>query len=173
MVLDIFKWIANNRAVPVLGAKSPEISGIKRKREQTRGIRKPMKTKCSMLVALIAALTVQGQDSLTNGLIAFYPFSGNAKDASGNGNDATPAGNFQFLATNLLDGGGLRMNGDFSQFYFGGGYVGLAAFNSNLNSGFSASLWAKDEIAGVGSVVGAEAYVSFQSDTSDSAFKIW
>src|SRR6266403_460907 len=144
MVLDIFKWIANNRAVPVLGAKSPEISGIKRKREQTRGIRKPMKTKCSMLVALIAALTVQGQDSLTNGLIAFYPFSGNAKDASGNGNDATPAGNFQFLATNLLDGGGLRMNGDFSQFYSGGG-----------------------------SVVGPEACVSFQSDTSDSAFKIW
>ena len=30
---------------------------------------------------------IQAQDTLTNGLIAFYPFKGNANDASGNGND--------------------------------------------------------------------------------------
>ena len=31
------------------------------------------------------AVHVQAQDFLTNGLVAYYPFSGNANDASGNG----------------------------------------------------------------------------------------
>ena len=33
----------------------------------------------------------QGQSFLTNGLVAYYPFNGNANDASGNENDAVPS----------------------------------------------------------------------------------
>jgi hypothetical protein len=34
----------------------------------------------------------QAQSSLTNGLVAYYPFNGNASDASGNGNNGTVSG---------------------------------------------------------------------------------
>ena len=34
-------------------------------------------------------LLVQAQDPFTNGLVAYYPFNGNANDASGNGNNGT------------------------------------------------------------------------------------
>lgn len=132
-----------------------------------------MKTKNLILLAgcFSVAFTVQAQNTLTNGLIAFYTFSGNANDASGNGNNATPAGNYQFLPSYLLDGGAIRTIGDYSQFYAGGGYVALPAFDSNLNSGFSASFWVKNEVPGSGAV-GAEAYITFQSGTANSDFNI-
>ena len=40
-----------------------------------------------MLIALVASASAQSW--LTNGLVAYYPFNGNASDASGNGNDGT------------------------------------------------------------------------------------
>ena len=123
------------------------------------------------MMCFFVAFAAQAQNTLTNGLIAFYPFSGNANDASGNGNNATPAGNYQFLPSNLLDGGAIRITGDNSQFYAGGGYVALPSFDSNLNSGFSASFWVKDEVPGVGSA-GSEAYITFQSGTTASDFTI-
>jgi hypothetical protein len=52
------------------------------------------------ILTVTAALTmpVQAQSFLTNGLVAYYPFNGNANDASGNGNNgivqgATPTTN--------------------------------------------------------------------------------
>src|SRR6266699_3834187 len=111
-----------------------------------------------LLVAtcLSFALSVRAQDPLTNRLVAYYTFKGDAKDQSGNGNDATPAGNYQFVT-----GYGIRIIGDYSQFYSGGGHVLLPTFGSNMNSGFSVSLWVKDEAIGSGAV-GSEAYVTFQ-----------
>jgi len=44
--------------------------------------------------------SVNGQSFLTNGLVGYYPFSGNANDASGNGNNAVVHGSL--LATNRL-----------------------------------------------------------------------
>lgn len=43
-------------------------------------------------LAILAGLTLNtlAQSSLTNGLVAYYPFNGNASDASGNGNDGVP-----------------------------------------------------------------------------------
>lgn len=38
------------------------------------------------------AATASAQSSLTNGLVAYYPFNGDATDASGNGNDGTTNG---------------------------------------------------------------------------------
>lgn len=41
---------------------------------------------------LALAAHTQGQSFVTNRLVAYYPFVGNAKDASGHGNDGTPVG---------------------------------------------------------------------------------
>src|SRR5437667_147551 len=46
----------------------------------------------SVVFALGAVVCAQAQDSLTNGLVAYYPFSGNANDMSGNGNHGTVIG---------------------------------------------------------------------------------
>jgi hypothetical protein len=46
----------------------------------------------TLTIALALASHGQGQPFLTNGLIAYYPFNGNALDASGNGNDGTVQG---------------------------------------------------------------------------------
>jgi len=41
---------------------------------------------------MILAVQVQAQSFLTNGLVAYYPFNGNANDGSGNGNNGTLVG---------------------------------------------------------------------------------
>jgi hypothetical protein len=52
-----------------------------------------MKTKITLFVAVIAvALFGTGCSSLDKGLVAYYPFNGNALDESGNGNDGTVNG---------------------------------------------------------------------------------
>ncbi len=55
-----------------------------------------------MLIALVS--TASAQSWLTNGLVAYYPFNGNANDESGNGNDGVPQylsyGNNRFGKTN-------------------------------------------------------------------------
>jgi hypothetical protein len=45
-----------------------------------------------LAITLGLAVQIQAQTFLTNGLVAYYPFNGNAKDASGNGNDGTVYG---------------------------------------------------------------------------------
>ncbi len=42
---------------------------------------------CAVVGLLCASLTLKAQVNLSNGLIAWYPFSGNAGDSSGNGHD--------------------------------------------------------------------------------------
>ena len=47
-----------------------------------------MKPKLTLLVTVLAAALIgAGCASLDDGLIAHYPFSGDAKDATGNGHD--------------------------------------------------------------------------------------
>ena len=43
-------------------------------------------------ITLGLAVQVQAQSFLTNGLVAYYPFNGNANDASGNGSDGVVVG---------------------------------------------------------------------------------
>ena len=125
-----------------------------------------MKTQLLTLLAVTALVSAFGQTTppnLTNGLVAFYPFEGNANDVSGNGNNATTAGNYQFF-TNGLSGSAVRTIGDNSQFYSGGGNVLLPTFDSNFNSGFTLSFWVKDEVRGAGAA-DSEDYIGF--GTSD------
>ena len=44
------------------------------------------------IITLSQVVPVRAQSFLTNGLVVYYPFNGNAKDASGNGNDGTVEG---------------------------------------------------------------------------------
>ena len=61
-----------------------------------------MKTTRTVLFGILTitvslAVHVQAQSFLTNGLVAYYPFAGNANDASGNGNHGTLNGtDYQF-----------------------------------------------------------------------------
>src|SRR5260370_24499664 len=50
---------------------------------------KHIKPLLGALIALAAFVRVHAQDPFTNGLVAYYPFNGNANDASGNGNNGT------------------------------------------------------------------------------------
>jgi hypothetical protein len=108
---------------------------------------------------LCGALCLSAQTipaNLTAGLVAYYPFDGNANDSSGNANNGTPAGNYQFLAAGK-HGGSIRIIGDNSLTYSGGGHVLLPTFGNALDGGFTFSFWAKDEVIG-GSPVNGEAY---------------
>ena len=109
--------------------------------------------RCSILLAAFVGLLSVAQAIPTDGLVALYNFEGNAVDQSGNANNATAQGSFNYVAGRT--GTGIRLNGDGSLFYAGGGYVALPQFSSALNDGITLSLWAKDELIG-GNPVGEE-----------------
>lgn len=113
----------------------------------------------TLILAFGIIFYAQAQIFLTNGLLAYYPFNGDANDASGNGNNATLAGNYQFVANGF---GKMLFNGigDDSLYYSGGGNVLLPTFSPDLNSGFTLSLWVENEVPGV-NPVGGEDYISF------------
>ena len=81
------------------------------------------KTILSLLVAVgligsVSAAAFTGD--LNNGLVSYYSFNGNANDSSGNGNNASANGNYSYL-----ENGGIRIYGDGSERYNGGGYVNI------------------------------------------------
>ena len=77
---------------------------------QTRS--KPMKFFFVFLSAFLVVHIACAQVNLNNGLLAYYPFNGDAKDASGNGNDGTPQNGAQ-LTTD-------RFGNPNSAYYFDG-----------------------------------------------------
>jgi len=75
---------------------------------------KTAKILVAMVLLMFASIELHAQSWVTNGLVAYYPFNGNANDASGNGNNGTNNGAilakdrygsdgnaFYFNATNL------------------------------------------------------------------------
>jgi hypothetical protein len=78
------------------------------------------------VVSLFIAANGHAQTFLTNGLIVFYPFSGNANDASGNGNNGTNFG--ATLTTN-------RFGMSNAAFYFNGSsYINVGNVISNYSA---------------------------------------
>ena len=119
-----------------------------------------MKNIPAICLSLTLVLTAQTWAAdVGSGLMAYYPFEGNADDQSGNSNNATPQGDFSYVSEGL-HGQGLRIHGDNSLFFAGGGHVLLPTFDSALNDGFTYSLWVKDEEIGT-STTNHEAYISF------------
>jgi hypothetical protein len=115
--------------------------------------------KFSLGFTLFALSALSYAQTISNGLVAHYTFEGNADDVSGNRNNATPAGVYEYLA-NGLSGKALRISGDGSLVYSSGGYVELPTFDVTLNNGFTISLWVKDEVLG-GQPSNEESYISF------------
>jgi len=96
-----------------------------------------MKTKLTLLTVLAAALYVGGcaSPSLNQGLVAYYPFNGNAKDMSGNGYDGKL--NSPQPTTD-------RHGVDAQAYHFkGGDHIALPPFQ--YGGEFSISLWVYSE----------------------------
>ena len=80
--------------------------------------------------------------SVKKGLLAYYPFSGNANDASGNGNNGTLVNNVQFGADrNGLQGSAFDLAGGANN---GRIVTNSSFFNFQYNNSFSISYWVLD-----------------------------
>jgi hypothetical protein len=75
------------------------------------------------------------QEFLTNGLVAFYPFNGDANDATGNGNNGT-VNNVAFVTDRF---GNANSAADFQG--NSSSFIVINTTNLNLNSPFTVSAW--------------------------------
>jgi hypothetical protein len=98
----------------------------------------------------------------TGGLIAYYPFEGNANDASGNGNDGILKGNFQFVSG--VKNQSVRLISETGSDSLGG-HVLLPYFHFKTMNSFSYSLWLKEEV-----LLGDEFYIFFKDDLDSEDF---
>lgn len=115
----------------------------------------------STVTSASAALSIAGvQSGIWRGLVAYYPFSGNANDQSPFANHATVAGNSQFISTGV-SGGAFRIIGDSALFYAGGGHALLPKFGSYMNAGFTISMWVRDEALINTSAIHEQSYLTF------------
>lgn len=94
-----------------------------------------MKKTLLILSAIVNSLIVFSQTAGTNGIIAQYPFSGNANDVTGNGNNGYVIG-----ATLTTDRFG-NANSAYSFDASSGNYINIPAGNF-VNNNYSVSLWA-------------------------------
>jgi hypothetical protein len=90
------------------------------------------KINCVLLVFLLATTTSFAQIDLKNGLIACYPFNGNARDESGNDNNGTING-----ATLITDRFG-KANSAYN--FDGGSYIAVSP-NQFTNESYTYSVW--------------------------------
>ncbi len=106
----------------------------------------------AILFSMALLLPILAKADLNNGLVAYYPFNGNANDESGNGNYGTVNG-----ATLTTDGNG-KPNSAYN-FNGTGDYIGLLNyFPSPVNNTFTFSAWIKPsscEINTDGSIIGS------------------
>lgn len=87
-----------------------------------------------LTITAVLAVQAQAQSFLTNGLVTYYPFSGNAIDASGNGFNGTVNG-----ATLTTD----RFGNPNAAYYFDGSsaYIQVPVSSSAFSNDFTASVW--------------------------------
>ncbi len=113
------------------------------------------KTLLTTFLLLFIALTSFSQVDLQLGLIASYPFNGNANDDSGNNLNGTVSG--ASLATD-------RFGQTNSAYTFGGGYISVPS-NSMFNTGdeISVSAWVKLNNAATNQKVVGRCDLSFNS----------
>ena len=125
-----------------------------------------MKTKNTLFwilaIAASVAVQAQAQSFLTNGLVAYYPFSGNGHDASGYGNNLTNYG-----ATPCPD----RFGYANQAFHFDGvsSYMFSSSMNSPVPSGAAdrtLSLWVK----GDGAITNAGTYVPIDTGNANDNY---
>ena len=113
---------------------------------RARSGRRTTKTSGTRLVAafsgLILAMRLAATADLTNGLVAYYPFNGNANDASGNGHDGTNDG--AVLTTD-------RFGTPNAAYYFAGNGERISIPDSpalQLTGGYTLAAWINFEAGG-------------------------
>ena len=101
----------------------------------------------TLTFTLVNLVRIQAQDPFTNGLVAYYPFNGNANDESGNGQDGIVIG-----ATLTDDGQGNPLSNCYT-------FDGTDHIDLPLNAGglpgsreFSLSVWIKPGASPAGAV---------------------
>ncbi|HUD84462.1 MAG TPA: immunoglobulin domain-containing protein [Candidatus Saccharimonadales bacterium] len=110
-----YQWTLNRNDIP--GATSSTISLINVQPAQAGAYAVVISNSYGSITSSDVLLTVvPGQEILTDGLVAYYPFAGNADDESGNGNDLTDYG-----ATLCADRFG---NPNGAYFFDGSSYLG-------------------------------------------------
>ena len=97
------------------------------------------------LVFQLATFNLNAQQPafLTNGLVAYYPFNGNANDESGNGNNATTRGDFSYVQNVSPFANAIQTKGDGPIPYKSGGYVELPDLSKMVNNEVAIIFWAK------------------------------
>lgn len=118
--------------------------------------------------ALILSSVAGAQAAITDGLVAYYPFNGNANDESGNGNNGTVSG------ASIIDGGYAGQAYKFTR--TSDGAVGSGDYIEIPNSAsmhftaatdnYTVSTWAK---ANVGSDTASEGYVVIEDRSGTGA----
>lgn len=101
-----------------------------------KNIKKMAQTVSLLIVGLGLAVNGYSQTFLTNGLVAYFPFNGNANDASGNGNNGRLFGN----TAPATDRFGLSS----SAFWFDGAVSSITVTNALFNigqEGYTVSGW--------------------------------
>jgi hypothetical protein len=118
------------------------------------------KSYCFWVLFLVLGFACFCQASLTDGLVAFYPFNGNTNDESGNGNHGTNYG-----ATPVSD----RFGKANSAFFFDGltNYIDISSIASQLNGvrTGSISIWFKTD-----ETVRSKFLFTYHKDTSSVSY---
>lgn len=95
-----------------------------------------MRTKAFFaILATALSIQVHAQSWTTNGLVAYYPFNGNALDATGNGHHGVINGSTISASTN-------RWRAANSALHFGGGsYISVTPTPVDVNASWTISFW--------------------------------
>ena len=109
----------------------------------------------SFLGSLIINVTLPTNS--TPGLVAYYPFNGDANDASGAGKNGTLLGTYSFV--DGLQGQSVQLIGDNTTFHSTGGYVQIPPIDTSNLQGLTISIWVKED-----SSSGGDGYVFMSSD---------
>ena len=126
-----------------------------------KSLRKKFKFLSLLLALALPSFSLLGD--LSNGLVAWYPFDGNASDMSGNGNDLTLHGNPTLIPSNI--GGGIRFDGQDD-------YAVRARLLSS-NTPFTWSFWIQENENGVVMCQGHSSAVSPSVELSQANFKLY
>jgi hypothetical protein len=116
----------------------------------------------AVVAILITPLT--GQCQLNRGLIAWYPFNGNANDASGNGRNGALGNSPSFVAGPVSGNEAVQLVGQ-DAFGTSGQYVAIPSIDFSSMRSFTISLWAN--IQGI-SAPYEEALIAFGSIPNDT-----
>ena len=106
---------------------------------------------------------------LNSGLIAYYPFDGNANDASGNGRNGTLWNSPTFVAGPVSGTEAIHLAGQ-GEFGTSGQYVTVPSIELSSFNAFTISLWA--DIQGNTSSDGGEYLVGLGRGRSDGSFTV-